>query len=73
MDTAIDRFRPMEAWTMKNLSLLATLFLLVCSVANSSPVSLNCVSNAADQDIEEVVIRFDEAAKTFELYGKAMW
>lgn len=58
---------------MKNLSLLATLFLLVCSVANSSPVSLNCVSNAADQDIEEVVIRFDEAAKTFELYGKAMW
>jgi hypothetical protein len=58
---------------MKNLSLLATL-LLVCSAANSSPVSLNCIaSNAEDQDVEDVVIRFDEATNTFELYGKAMW
>jgi hypothetical protein len=59
---------------MKKLILLATL-LLVCSAARSSPVSLNCIASHADddQDVEEVVIRFDEAAKTFELYGKAMW
>ena len=57
---------------MKNLSLLASL-LLICSAANSAPVSLNCVSNATDEDVEAVVIRFDEEAKTFELYGKSMW
>ena len=58
---------------MKSLALLATL-LLLCSAANSSPVSLNCIASSADdKDAEEVVIRFDEAANTFELYGKAMW
>lgn len=57
---------------MKNLTLLASL-LLICSAANASPVTLNCISNAEDEDIEEVVIRFDEAANTFELYGKSMW
>jgi hypothetical protein len=57
---------------MKNLTLLPAL-LLICSTANSSPVSLNCISNASDQDVEDVVIRFDEAASTFELYGKSMW
>lgn len=56
---------------MKNLTLLASL-LLVCSAANSAPVSLNCISNA-DEDVEEVVIRFDQAANTFKLYGKSMW
>jgi hypothetical protein len=57
---------------MKNLTLSATL-LLFCSAANAAPVSLNCSSNAGDEDVEEVVIRFDEAANTFELYGKSMW
>ena len=57
---------------MKNLTLAAAL-LLICQAANSSPVSLNCVSNADDEDVEEIVIRFDEAANTFELYGKSMW
>jgi len=57
---------------MKKLTLLASL-LLICSAANSAPVSLNCVSNSEDEDVEEVVIRFDEEAKTFELYGKSMW
>jgi hypothetical protein len=57
---------------MKKVALTVAL-LLLCSAANSAPVSLNCVSNADDQDVEEVVIRFDEAANTFELYGKSMW
>jgi len=57
---------------MKILTFLATL-LLVCSEASSMPVSLNCISNADDEDIEEVVIRFDEEANTFDLYGKTMW
>lgn len=57
---------------MKILVFSSTL-LLFCSVANSSPVSLNCVSNASDEDVEAVVIRFDEEAETFELYGKSMW
>ena len=57
---------------MKNFALLAIL-LFICLPAYSSPVSLNCISNADDEDVEEVVIRFDEAANTFELYGKSMW
>ena len=57
---------------MKSLSLLAGLVLL-CPVVNAAPVTLNCVSNADDEDVEEVVIRFDEEAETFELYGKSMW
>ena len=57
---------------MKTFTLLASL-LLVCSAAESSPVSLDCVSNSDDEDLEAVVIRFDEAAETFELYGKSMW
>jgi len=57
---------------MKNLILPATL-LLSFSTANSSPVSLNCITSAVDEGVEEVVIRFDEAANTFVLYGKSMW
>jgi hypothetical protein len=57
---------------MKNFTLLAALW-LIGSAANSAPVSLNCVSNADDEEVEEVVIRFDEEAETFELYGKSMW
>jgi hypothetical protein len=57
---------------MKHLTLPGAL-LLICSAANAEPVSLNCISNPDDQDVEEVVIRFDEAANTFELYGKSMW
>lgn len=57
---------------MKHLMLLSTL-VLIGSAANSAPVSLNCISNADDEGVEEVVIRFDEATETFELYGKSMW
>ena len=57
---------------MKNLTFLAPL-LLICSAVNAAPVTLSCISNAEQEDIEEVVIRFDEAANTFELYGKSMW
>lgn len=57
---------------MKHLTLLAPL-LLVCSIAYSEPVALNCISSADEEELEEVVIRFDEAAETFELYGKSMW
>jgi hypothetical protein len=57
---------------MKKLTVLAALS-LTCAAANAAPVSLNCVSQTADEDVEDVVIRFDEQAKTFELYGKSMW
>lgn len=57
---------------MKNFTIFGAL-LLACSAAHAAPVTLNCVTNADDEDLEEVVIRFDEAAETFELYGKSMW
>lgn len=57
---------------MKKLSFLVTL-LLACASANAAPVTLNCATSMDDEGIEEVVIRFDEAAETFELYGKSMW
>jgi hypothetical protein len=47
--------------------------LLLCPIANAAPVVLNCISNTDAEATEEVVIRFDEAAGTFELYGKSMW
>jgi hypothetical protein len=58
--------------TMKNFTLFGSL-LLAFSAVHAAPVTLNCVTNADDEDVEEVVIRFDEATDTFELYGKSMW
>jgi hypothetical protein len=64
----------LQVRTMKNLTVLAIpVLFLAGSAANSSPVTLNCVSNTDDEDVEAVVIRFDEAENSFELYGKSMW
>ena len=57
---------------MKSFLTLVAL-VAACSVANAAPVTLSCESNASDEELEAVVIRFDEADRTFELYGKSMW
>lgn len=54
------------------LTAFPALILLALS-AHSAPVSLNCITNTDEEDVEEIVIRFDEEAETFELYGKTMW
>lgn len=56
------------------MKLIASLALLLLSLpALAEPVSLNCITNTDEEDLEEVVIRFDEETETFDLWGKTMW
>ena len=53
---------------------LVALFLVAVSLgAQAAETVLNCVNNDAEKDARQVTIHFDEAAKTFDIYGKLAW
>jgi hypothetical protein len=66
----IVRFR-VEDSDMKRFILTALTGLPLAGFA--SETVLTCDTKEPSEDVESVMIRFDEAAGTFELRGKAMW
>jgi hypothetical protein len=54
-------------------TLIALLLVTVSVGAQAAETALTCVNDDSDKGAREVTIRFDEAAKTFAIYGKMAW
>ncbi|HVY64203.1 MAG TPA: hypothetical protein VHH11_05200 [Gammaproteobacteria bacterium] len=53
---------------------LLMLFAVTLSLgAQAAETVLTCVNNDSENDSRQVTIHFDEAAKTFSIYGKMAW